>query len=71
MALFGSKTQTTTSPKIVRPTVVRTQNVAKELFNVAKLYEIQPEALDFNILDVQTYIRQDETEWESKANEAL
>ena len=71
MALFGSKTQTTTSPKIVRPTVVRTQNVAKELFNVAKLYEIQPEALDFNILDVQTYIRLDETEWESIANEAL
>ena len=36
MALFGSKEKTTPALKIVRPTVVRTQNVSKELFNVAK-----------------------------------
>lgn len=71
MALFGSSSQTTPTAKVVRPTVVRTQNVAKELFNIAKSYDIQPETLDFNILDVQTYVRLDEAEWESIANEKL
>ena len=73
MALFGSKTQTTISAKVVRPTVVRTQNVAKELFSIAKSYDVQPEMLDFNILDVQTYTRigDKETEWDSISKEAL
>ncbi len=60
MALFGSnKTSTTkSSVKKVRPVVVRTQNIASEIFKVAKSYEIQPEALDFNLFDVQTYVRE-------------
>ena len=66
MALFGSDKKTNTVKK-VRPTVVRTQNVAKEIFNLAKSYEMKPELLDFNILDIQTYTRlkseKDETEW--------
>lgn len=72
MALFGSK-EKSSSIKTVRPTVVRTQNVAKELFNIAKSYDVKPEMLDFNILDVQTYIREAEkdTEWESISNEEL
>lgn len=72
MALFGSKSNTASS-KSVRPTVVRTQNVAKELFNVSKSYDIKPEMLDFNILDVQTYTRVEErdTEWELISNEEL
>jgi len=41
MALFGSDKKTKIVKK-VRPTVVRTQNIAKELFNVAKSYEIKP-----------------------------
>jgi len=75
MALFGSSKKTSTSIKKVRPTVVRTQNVAKEIFTLAKSYEIPPEKLDFNILDVQTYTRMNkdskEAEWELMENEDL
>jgi len=68
MALFGSSKKTPALKK-VRPTVVRTQNVAKEIFNIAKSYEMEPELLDFNILDVQTFTRLvskdvKDTEWE-------
>lgn len=74
MALFGSDKKSKTVRK-VRPTVVRTQNVAKEIFNIAKSYEIEPELLDFNILDIQTYTRikkdKEEGEWEEITPEAL
>jgi len=56
MALFGSNKKTPAMKK-VRPTVVRTQNIAQELFKIAKSYEMEPELLDFNLLDVQTYTR--------------
>ncbi|MDF1876655.1 DUF342 domain-containing protein [Sulfurimonas sp. SAG-AH-194-L11] len=74
MTLFGSKEKKQLS-KSIRPTVVRTQNVAKELQAIAKSYDIKVDTLDFNILDVQTYTRMNdgskETEWESLANEDL
>jgi len=74
MALFGSEKKSKTVRK-VRPTVIRTQNVAKEIFNIAKSYEIKPELLDFNILDIQTYTRvnnaEQESEWEAVTPEAL
>jgi hypothetical protein len=74
MALFGSDKKTTKLLR-VRPTVVRTQNVAKELFKIAKSYDVKPETLDFNLLAVQSYIRiregDDEAEWEEVPNEAL
>ena len=58
MAFFGSKKGTPkASVKKVRPVVVRTQNIASEIFKMAKSYEIQPETLDFNLFDVQTYTR--------------
>ncbi|WP_428737685.1 flagellar assembly protein A [Sulfurimonas sp.] len=67
MALFGSKKKEHALKK-VRPTVVRTQNVAKEIFNIAKSYDTDPEQLDFNLLGVQTYTRlvkdSKESEWE-------
>lgn len=66
MALFGSNKKTKTAKK-VRPTVIRTQNVAKEIFHIAKSYEMKPELLDFNLLDIQTYTRikseKEESEW--------
>ena len=72
MALFGSKKKTPAMKKI-RPTVVRTQSVAKELFKIAKSYEMDADLLDFNLLDVQTYTRiydgKQETEWEELAVE--
>jgi len=68
MALFGSKEKKQIS-KAVRPTVVRTQNVVKELQAIAKSYEVRVDTLDFNILEVQRYTRINdgtkETEWES------
>ncbi len=68
MALFGSDSKKTTSMKKVRPTVVRTQNVAKELMGFASSYDIKVETLDFNLLSVQTYTRMNaegaEGEWE-------
>lgn len=67
MALFGSSTKDKPALKKVRPIVVRTQNVAKELLSLAKSYDIRGDSLDFNILEVQTYTRVNdgtkETEW--------
>ncbi len=66
MALFGSNKKVQTARK-VRPTVVRTQNVAKELFTISKANDFKLESLDFNILDIQTYTRikseKEEGEW--------
>ena len=76
MALFGSsKTKSSGLSKKVRPTVIRTQNVAKELFKLAKSYEMEADMLDFNLLDVQTYTRiinkNGEGEWEEVPNDSL
>lgn len=75
MALFGSNKTAKTSLKKVRPTVVRTQNIAREIQTLAKSYEIRPEQLDFNILDVQTYTRMNheerEGEWEEITQEEI
>jgi len=74
MALFGSKEKKQVSKK-VRPTVVRTQNVAKELMSIAKSYETRIDTLDFNILEISTYTRMNdgtkETEWEQVQDESL
>ena len=75
MALFGSSKKETPSLKKVRPTVVRTQNVAKELLGLAKSYEIKADSLDFNILEIQTYTRMNDgtkdTEWEEISHDDL
>jgi hypothetical protein len=76
MALFGSSKKTTNKTlKKVRPTVVRTRNVAKELMSIAKSHEVSIGSLDFNILDVQTYSRLNEgskeVEWKEVATEEL
>lgn len=70
MALFGSgkSEKKQTSSLNVRPVVVRTQNVAKELQSLAKSYDIKADALDFNVFEIQTFTRikdgPKETEWE-------
>ncbi|MDD3060732.1 MAG: FapA family protein, partial [Sulfurimonas sp.] len=76
MALFGlGKKETILTLKKVRPTVIRTQNVAKELLSIASSYDVKVDTLDFNLLDVQTYIRMNdgsrETEWEEITYDAL
>jgi len=51
--------------QMIRPVVVRTENVAKELMNVAASNKISSAMLDFNILEVQTMKRMADTaEWE-------
>lgn len=71
MALFGSKEKKTTTSKKIRPTVLRVQNVARELLALAKSYEVKVDSIDFNVLEVQTYTRvnveKKEAEWEEIA----
>jgi hypothetical protein len=69
MALFGSSEKTTTQEsKKVRPIVLRTQNVAKELQEVAKSHGVKVDTLDFSLFEVQTFTRNGvsgkESEWE-------
>ena len=75
MALFGSTKTQAPAVKKVKPTVVRTQNVAKELVSIAKAYDMKVDKLDFNILEVQTYTRMNdgtkETEWEEITEDEL
>ena len=77
MALFSSnkKASSATSKKI-RPTVVRTKSISAELVKMAKSYDVRPDTLDFNILEVQTLTRvnvkgQGEGEWEERDPESL
>ena len=75
MALFGSKEKTIATAKKIRPTVIRVQNVAKELIALSKSYEVHVNTIDFNILEVQTYTRMNdgtkETEWEEISSNEL
>jgi len=75
MALFSSSKKETPSLTKVRPTVVRTQNVAKELLTLAKSHNLSAESLDFNILEIQTYTRLNdgtkETEWQEVSDDEL
>ena len=72
MAFFSNEKKTTSIVKKVRPTVVKTENVAKEIASIAKEYGVKQESLDFNILDVRTYIRPSASkEWEEIDNQDL
>lgn len=67
MGLFGSNEKQEETPKKIRPTVVRTQSVAKEIVELAKRSNINPNSLDFNILSVQTFTRtntEKEVDWQ-------
>lgn len=57
MAFFASKKESDTKQKVVRPVVVKTSNVAKELINIASTNRVDVATLDFNILDMQTLTR--------------
>ncbi len=77
MAFFGSskkKSAPTTANK-VRPTVIRTENVAKELMSLAESNNVKVDSLGFNILEVQTFTRMSdgskEVEWEEIEEEEL
>ncbi len=76
MPLFDkTKKNSASVVKKVRPTVVQTENVAKEIAAIAKEYGVTPESLDFNLLDVRTYTRFNkdakEQEWEEVDKDSL
>ena len=73
MALFGSS-KPKTKGSIVKPTVVRTQNVAREMQGIATTHGVDVSSLEFNILETFTYMRtadDKEAEWESVDNNEL
>jgi len=76
MALFGSNKKVQATSTKIRPIVVRTKSISAELVKTAKSYDVKPDTLDFNILEVQTLTRtnikgQSEGEWEERDPESL
>ena len=69
MAIFGSSSDTKEIVKIIRPTVVKTQNVAKELIEIARKNRANVNSLDFEILHVETYTRTNQENSESSWEE--
>ncbi len=75
MGLFGSSKKEAPELKKIRPTVIKTQNVAKELIEIAKKNNVNVNTLDFDILETQTYARENkdktEADWEEISVEEL
>lgn len=75
MALFGSSSKTDELPKTIRPAIIKTQNVAKEIIDLAKRNGVSPGSLDFDILEVETFVRTNkdktESDWEEISVEDL
>lgn len=55
MGLFSHDTQDAEAPVHIKPVVIRTSNVAKELMQTAANAKVSVHSLDFNLLDVQTF----------------
>lgn len=75
MGLFGSSDKTEQVVKKIRPTVVKTQNVAKEIIEIAKRNGVSAGSLDFDILEVNTFTRVNkdkmESDWEETSKNEL
>jgi len=75
MALFGSSEKSAPELKSIRPIIVRTQNVAKELLQIAKSNSVAASSLDFNLIEVQTYTKVNkdnvEVDWEEIEEDRL
>lgn len=75
MGLFDSDKKKEQQSKIIRPIVVKTQNVAKEISEMAKKNGVNPSSLDFDILEVVTYTRvkkeNTDVEWEEVTSALL
>ena len=69
MALFGSNKDETPTVKRIRPTVLRTENVAKELMRIAKSNDVHVGTLDFTLLEVQTLTRKNDGKSETDFEE--
>jgi len=69
MGLFSSSKEEKPTLKRIRPTVVKTQNVAKELIDIAKKNNVNLSTLDFDILEVENFTRTNkdnqEVDWDT------
>lgn len=74
MAIFESS-KTTLESTTIQPTVVRTENVAKEMQKIASKHNVNVNSLDFNLLEVFSYTRLinegKDAEWENIENREL
>ncbi|MCW8894456.1 MAG: FapA family protein [Sulfurimonas sp.] len=75
MGLFGSTDKQAELSKTIRPTVIKTQNVAKELIEIAKKNSVSVNSLDFDLLETETFSRENEekgeVDWEEISVEKL
>lgn len=76
MAFFSTKKKPDNEKvKSIRPVVVRTENVAKEIMNIAAGNDVATASLDFNILDIKTLTRMGaeakENEWEELSSDEV
>lgn len=67
MGLFDSDEKKEQQSRTIRPVVLKTQNVAKEIMELAKKNGVNPNSLDFDILEVTSYTRvkkeKEDVEW--------
>ncbi|MFZ5374434.1 MAG: hypothetical protein ACOZBX_02695, partial [Campylobacterota bacterium] len=64
MALFSKEGGEQPSETQLKPIIVRTSNVAKELLQTAANAQCPVQTLDFNLLETQTFSRKDAKEHE-------
>jgi hypothetical protein len=68
MGLFSSDAEEKEVIKKIRPTIIKTQNIAKELMDIATKNNVNVSTLDFDILEVETHTRvnkeKEEVAWE-------
>ena len=57
MALFTKEVEQNTAAAEMKPIVVRTSNVAKELLQAASTYKLPVHSLDFRLIDTQTFCK--------------
>ena len=55
--MFNLNKKSSQAPKKIRPVVVKTSDVQRELARVAKDYGVDVKQLDFNIFDIKTYYK--------------
>jgi len=68
MAVFGKKEKVSKKNTSIRPFIVRTEKVSRELKQTAKNFNIDFSLLDFEFISVQTYVRVVEKGKEKPAN---
>lgn len=75
MGLFTKEEEGDTPAQQMKPIIVRTGNIAKELLQAASNYKLPVSSLDFNLLDTQTFSRMTtdggQAEWTELTNDEI